>query len=578
MYGRRRSSSQGLNRRRAGRTITVAVASLSLAVLYALPANAVHDDGLFELEGNTTDASSTPNADDWQNLYNSGGAPASHIQGCTSVIKLSCFETFSFSPDPAIGDTSYFTQGGSKDRNDVGQWLYTANDQSPDKNDITNAFAASYRNAASKLQVYFGADRFAVNGDAQMGFWFFQRAICLAGTTTGGVTCPNTHPGAFVDPDTGDLAHHQNGDVLALVNFNNGGAIGLAGVYVWTGDDPNTAAVEGSPVQALFGTGADCKTIGANDNFCTTANTGAIAGEPFWPYSRKGGGSSYQTSAFMEGGIDLGAVQGAGTCFSTFLAETRSSGGPSSGLSLDAQLKDFTLDTFERCGSKLTTTPKNGDGTGMTADSDNDNLVEASIGTGTVSVKDSALLEVTGADSFTGTLNFFICGPIASGACSTGGVAAGSQTVTANGTYTSDAVTLTSAGRYCWRGVFTSGTNGVPNATDASTEGTGTTGECFEVLPVQSALDTQAVASSVDFGNAIADNATLSGTATQPGTNGPNATYPTIKATDGAAAGGKITFTLFGPSSSGCGTQTSNSTTSGDTNPQDVTTNRANGT
>jgi hypothetical protein len=547
-------------------------------MLYALPAQAVHDDNLFELEGNTTDAASTPNLDDWQNLYSSGGSAASHIQGCTSVITASCFETFSFSPDPAAGDTSYFTQGGSKDRNDVSQWLYTANDQTPDKNDITNAFAASYRNAAAKLQVYFGADRFAVNGDAQMGFWFFQRAVCLAGTTTDGVACPNTHPGAFVDPDTGDFAHHVNGDVLALVNFNNGGAIGLAGVYVWSGDDPNTTTVEGAPVQALFGTGADCKSIGPNDSFCTTANTAALSGEPYWPYLRKGGGSTYQTSAFMEGGIDLGAVQGAGSCFSTFLAETRSSGGPSSGLSLDAQLKDFTLDTFERCGATLTTTPKDGAGSAIPAGG-------LSIGTGSVTAKDSAALDVSGIDTWSGNLKYFLCGPIATDAtCSTGGLQIGPAAgVTVNqsspaSAFLSDAATLTSAangttaapGRYCWRGVFTSATSGVPSRTDSSA------GECFSVKPVTPGLDTQAVASSVNFGSAIQDNATLgtgtgvTSTATQPGTNGPNATYPTINATNGAPAGGKITFTLFGPSSTGCGTQTSNSTTAGDTNPQDV--------
>src|SRR6266513_1077876 len=91
-----------------------------------------------------------------------------------------------------------------------------------------------------------------------------------------------------------------------------------------------------------------------------------------------------------------------------------------------------------------------------------------SIGTGSVSVKDSAELDVIGTTNFTGTLSFHICGPIATGTCDTGGTAAGSSTVTANGTYSSDTVAVTSAGRYCWRGDFDSNTNGVPDASDSS--------------------------------------------------------------------------------------------------------------
>jgi hypothetical protein len=140
-------------------------------------------------------------------------------------------------------------------------------------------------------------------------------------------------------------------------------------------------------------------------------------------------------------------------------------------------------------------------------------------------------------------------------------VSAGAAAAVSNATaqpILSPAVNLTSAGRYCWRAVFTSTTTGVPNATDSSA------GECFEVLPVTAGLDTQAVASPVDFGQAVQDNATLSGTATQPGTNGGNATYPSINATNGAAAGGKITFTLLKANCTDLATGTG-------TNPQDFT-------
>lgn len=51
----------------------------------------------------------------------------------------------------------------------------------------------------------------------------------------------------------------------------------------------------------------------------------------------------------------------------------------------------------------------------------------------------------------------------------------------------------------------------------------------------------------VSFGDPLYDKAVLTGTANQPGTNGLDTTYPSIEATNGAAAGGTISFTLIGP-------------------------------
>ena len=100
------------------------------------------------------------------------------------------------------------------------------------------------------------------------------------------------------------------------------------------------------------------------------------------------------------------------------------------------------------------------------------------------------------------------------------------------------------------------------------------------------------VTGPVPFGSTIYDVALLSGTATQKATNGIDTNYPSIICDgsagapagtanactaagtgNGAAAGGKITFTLKGPQAGAvppCPGTTNNSTTVGDTNPQDV--------
>jgi len=544
-------------KRRGRRALTVlatfsVVAGLLLASGTAL---AVHDDGFFELDRNTITQPAP--GDDWENLYGTDGT-----DGATTLADPSQFDGFTFVNDKigTQGDVTYWTGGGSKDRNDISQWQWGANDQSPDKNDLVNAFAAAYDGD----HLYFGADRYITNGDAQMGFWFLVSPTCLAGTTTNGVLCPNTNPGKFVDPTTGDVAHHTDGDLLALVNFNNGGTIGLAGVYEWVG------GVSGAPVQRLVGTGADCTSIGANDDFCTTTNTADILTEPVWPYISKKQGKNidyYQASAFVEGGIDLGAIPGAPDCFATFLAETRSSSGPSTGLSLDAQLKDLAFGQFLTCGAEVVTTPTDNSGTAIPAGG-------ISIGTGSVQVKDSADIDVSGIDEWDGAMKFYLCGPIATGTCdgtTNKGVKIGADIPVDETTVmpvSSVAATVTSAGRYCWRGFLDSATTGLPDATDASA------GECFVVNPVTPTLDTAAVASPVNFGQPVQDNATLSGTATQPGTNGPgdaDGAFKSINATGMANAGGKITFTLLKANCTDLATGTG-------TNPQDFTPINGNGT
>ncbi len=60
------------------------------------------------------------------------------------------------------------------------------------------------------------------------------------------------------------------------------------------------------------------------------------------------------------------------------------------------------------------------------------------------------------------------------------------------------------------------------------------------------ALVTQA-GPDVILGNPITDSSTLIGTAFQPGSNGPNATYPSINADMVTPANGTITFTSVRP-------------------------------
>ena len=408
-----------------------------------------------------------------------------------------------------------FTTGGSKDDLDMNNWMYT-DGSVPDADDITDGFAAKYVDPAvgGHEFLFFGADRTAVNGSKDMGFWFFKSPVSLnANGTFSGV--------------------HSVGDILLLGTFTQGGAATNVRVFSWVGSGGDTNGVLQSGGQ--FG---DCVGGGDTSKGCNTVNNSTIHSP--WPYQSKISGSPADTlysGGFMEGGVDLTAL-GLEGCFSNFLVETRSS--PEIG----AQLKDFLIGKFEVCQSALSTTPADSGGTPLT-DSDGDGLPDAQIGTGNagVDVTDSADVTVNGTNTWSGTLHFFLCGPIATGTCDTGGLEIGSGTPVDQDTtmpVVSDPAHLTSVGRYCWRGFFDSATEGVDDRTDS------TEGECFEVLPVTPTLTTSA-GPDVILGNPITDSATLTGTAFQPGTDGPDATYPSINATMTTPADGTITFTLFGP-------------------------------
>ncbi len=208
-----------------------------------------------------------------------------------------------------------------------------------------------------------------------------------------------------------------------------------------------------------------------------------------------------------------------------------------------ADYKDTILQTappITNCTSTTVTTPKDGDGADIPAGG-------LSIGTGVVSVKDSAVVSLVGGTATpAGSVAFFLCKVDSPALCTTGGTSVGSTNLSGTAypvTVLSPTAYVTSAGRYCWRATFSGDSaNGIPGSSDSRAS------ECFTVNPVTPTLATTAGA-DVFLGNPVTDSATIGGLATQP-------TNPPINLTNtaGAAAGGTITFKLYGPADTGCGT------------------------
>jgi hypothetical protein len=534
------------------------------SVVFMRTVLAVHDTGSLQLDGNAsaTDLGGNPSAvppvapsngiDDWDEVcHQVVGSDCSTTLNTTGATAVEWTSDNLANGTPSL-QASIFTGGGSKDPQNLNQWAWKDGAGGlPDKDNLLHSFAARYSlppsttcpsgTAATCEILFFGSDRYDNSGDAQQGFWFFQNKVSTtwdhdhnAGTAQ--VACPITVGGGtgFCDPTTGLAAAHRDGDLLVISNFSNGGTTSTISVYTWN------STVNGNLELLQTSAAANCNTAGPGDAFCGIVNAGTI--NLPWAFLDKSStaGNGALNGEFYEGGVNLSLLGLGDECFASVASETRSS------TSTTATLKDFVLGNFGNCGSTLVTTPK---ALGVST-YDSIPAGGVSIGTGgSISVKDSATLTITGVNTWSGTLSFHLCGPTYGTdyvPCTTGGVLIGSAATVTNTTaqpFLSSAATITAAGKYCWRGDFVHTTAGVPDATDAST------GECFTVNPVQPTMTTNATSGSVTLGTPISDTATLAGTANKPGTGG---TAPINPTTPGGAAGGTITFTAYGPDDATC--------------------------
>ena len=396
--------------------------SLALqSVTLATPTSvlAVHDEGVFELDGNALNSASA--GDDW-----------AAVVGDTDAAFASVFTT-----DTVGAGDDMLTGGGSKDVTDIPHWELTSGTVQ-DKNDIAHAFAAAYiAGADNDLLVYFGLDRYAQNGAAQAGFWFLRNPITPSGSSLG--------------------TSHSVGDVLVQIDFENGGTNPVARVYEWTASGLSSVS-----------SGASCTAAGADDDRCAISNT--ANSNTAWSFNPKSGANNvYQPGHFLEGGVNMSDLGLDDSCFSTFLAETRSS--PSE----DSTLSDLTYGSFPLCTTPdISTQVKNdqGQGSGMVTINSGESVTDTVVVSGSKGVA-------------TGTVDFFVCGPTNSPQDCNNGTGIGSDIALAGGEAESSVFTPTakpSTGQpdyYCFRVEYTP----AAGSKYLADEHTNDTTECVKVIP-----------------------------------------------------------------------------------------------
>jgi hypothetical protein len=357
------------------------------ALIYIAGAQAVHDTGRFQLDGNgSTLLDSTPTAtDDWDKVCNeaTGGDSRCHTSANSVSGNTTGAKAVSWTADCALpagggtpaqfcGDTeqqaSTIFAGSSKDPNDIPTWSWKDGAGGlPSKDNLLHAFSVRYSLPGTAAGgtcpngtdanggtfdpsvncdvIYYGLDRWDNSGDAQNGFWFLQSAVNLNGPKSGGGQ-------SFV-------GSHTTGDVLVVSDFSIGGTVSTITVYSW---DP--ACTKAGQVVGAFTCGdANLKTLLTQSNAkCTSALPGDAAcglvnpsdgTESPWNtnYTDKSGNHSYLKGEFFEAGINLSQLGLAGECFATVVSESRSS------TSTTATLKDFVLAPFAPCLANIGTTP-----------------------------------------------------------------------------------------------------------------------------------------------------------------------------------------------------------------------------
>ncbi|MES2857920.1 MAG: hypothetical protein V4704_01920 [Pseudomonadota bacterium] len=313
-------------------TLGVAIGVVIASSLALAPSavQAVHSAPYpFELDG---DATKTTLLGEWNDVFNlpQDGNPLVYPSP-RGTPDAGPGETFVVDgPNLAGGKETSAWSGSNKDIDTIDTWEYKSAKVVPDKDNITNAYAKAYSvdhdgdgsdaagDTPNHLTIYFGADRFANNGDAALGFWFFRNDVGLG---------PN---GQF----TGE---HAVGDILVQVDFVGGGSSSEVQIFKWVGSGGSHGALD----QLEFAAANGSTVCTPDDYACATTNNTATPSP--WAYTPKSGASNiFPSESFFEAGIDITALVGE-VCFSSFMAETRSSH------SETAELKDFALGDFDLC-------------------------------------------------------------------------------------------------------------------------------------------------------------------------------------------------------------------------------------
>jgi hypothetical protein len=192
----------------------------------------------------------------------------------------------------------------------------------PAKDDLSNVYLYLASNEADELILYAGLERLDPSGDSHIDIEINQSLVDLDSQPPCESTC------RFIGQKT-------DGDILAVMDFENGGALGFVEVYRWSESN-----AEWQFIQAVNnGSGEGCNAGTAEhpaDSVCAFNNGDIIPNgskegnewvEGGWDsYNRQGNViHDLEPNAFTEMGINITQLFGEAPCFTSVMAKSRSS-------------------------------------------------------------------------------------------------------------------------------------------------------------------------------------------------------------------------------------------------------------
>src|SRR3954447_16274891 len=219
-----------LRRVRSIATVTV----LALAgLLWIGSAQAVHNTGMFELEGNVVHNAATTPPYDWTSLFGASGNRLVTPDPVNGPVLASVFVN-----DTDAIDTTYFA-GGTKIDDQVHN-MQCGGPAANDKTSMDYVYVSLLQvpndapdNAGHQV-LYLGIEKQAAGngGDNAFGFWLFQGKN--VGCSSSGTT-------------TNFTGAHTDGDLFIDGLFTNGGGASDVEVFRWNGND-TTGSLGAAPV------------------------------------------------------------------------------------------------------------------------------------------------------------------------------------------------------------------------------------------------------------------------------------------------------------------------------------------
>ncbi|MCU1463000.1 MAG: hypothetical protein JWO37_3075 [Acidimicrobiales bacterium] len=325
--------------KKTGRALVMTALIGGLVVVGQLPASAVHDD-TFQLDGNTVVGPDTHNSDssttqnlDWESFFKASTSPVTGdiVKNLTlpDATNAPGYGASGAKADYVLPDETVYATGSKDTLNISSGWQCKKANNVGDKVDIVNAYAAAYTAPNGDFILYFGMEKSSPNGDSNIAMWFLK---------DGTVDCDST---SGTKNFTGD---HQDGDLLVVSAFTNGGLSANVAAYKWSGGA--NGHLDTSP-SATGGTcGPSTTPDPADQNACAITNSTASITPP-WNHPDKDGGA-LNPLEFFEGGVNLTAAGLGSSCFATFVGDTRSSQSPT------ATIFDFARGSLGVCRPSTT--------------------------------------------------------------------------------------------------------------------------------------------------------------------------------------------------------------------------------